>query len=39
MAEKNDKKRMATFDALKAYMEEHHLLPNKNKIENRALLS
>ena len=27
------------FELLKAYIEEHHHLPDKKKVENRALLS
>lgn len=39
MASKNDEKWLLNYDALKAYIEEHHHLPDKHKIENRGLLS
>lgn len=39
MARKNDEKWMANYEALKAYIDEHGHLPDKHKIESRALLS
>ena len=39
MAGKNDEKWMANYEALKAYIDEHHHLPDKHKVENRNLLS
>lgn len=39
MATKNDEKWMANYEALKAYIDEHHHLPDKHKVENRGLLS
>ena len=39
MARKNDEKWLANYEALKAYIGEHHHLPDKHKIENRGLLS
>ena len=30
---------MANYKALKAYIDEHHHLPDKHKVESRALLS
>lgn len=36
---KNEEKWMANYEALKAYIEEHHHLPDKHKAENRGLLS
>lgn len=36
---KNEEKWLANYEALKAYIEEHHNLPDKHKIENRGLLS
>ena len=39
MASKNDEKWMANYEALKAYIAEHGHLPDKHKIESRALLS
>jgi hypothetical protein len=39
MASKNEDKWMANYEALKAYIEEHGHLPDKHKIESRALLS
>lgn len=35
----HDEKWLANYEALKAYIEEHHHLPDKHKIENRGLLS
>lgn len=39
MASKNEDKWMANYDALKTYIAEHGHLPDKHKIESRALLS
>lgn len=39
MIAKNDEKWLANYEALKAYIDEHHHLPDKHKIENRGLLS
>lgn len=39
MAAKNEDKWKANYEALKAYIEEHGHLPDKHKIESRALLS
>lgn len=36
---KNDEKWLANYEALKAYIDEHHHLPDKHKVENRGLLS
>lgn len=36
---KNDEKWLANYEALMAYIDEHHHLPDKHKIENRGLLS
>lgn len=35
----HDIKWMVNYEALKAYIDEHHHLPDKHKIENRGLLS
>ena len=32
---KNDEKWLANYEALKAYIDEHHHLPDKHKVENR----
>ena len=39
MASKNEDKWMVNYEALKAYIQEHGHLPDKHKIESRALLS
>lgn len=39
MATKNDENWLANYEALKAYIDEHHHLPDKHKVENRGLLS
>lgn len=39
MASKNEDKWMANYEVLKAYIREHGHLPDKHKIESRALLS
>ena len=39
MAQKNEDKWMTNYEALKAYIAEHGHLPDKHKIESRALLS
>lgn len=39
MALLNDKKWMSNYEALKAYIAEHGHLPDKHKVESRALLS
>ena len=36
---KNDEKWLANYEALMAYIDEHHHLPDKHKVENRGLLS
>lgn len=36
---KNEDKWMANYEALKAYIDEHHPLPDKHKVENRSLLN
>lgn len=36
---KNDEKWQANYEALKAYIDEYHHLPDKHKVENRGLLS
>lgn len=39
MSVKNDERWLANYEALKAYIAEHHHLPDKHKAENRGLLS
>ena len=39
MASKNDDKWLTNYEALKAYILERGLLPNKHVVENHALLS
>lgn len=39
MASKNDEKWMAKYEALKAYIDEHHHLPDKHKETDRNKLS
>ena len=39
MNSKNEEKWLANYKALKAYIDEHHHLLDKHKIENRGLLS
>ena len=39
MVSKNEDKWMANYDVLKTYIAEHGHLPDKHKIESRALLS
>lgn len=39
MAAKNDEKWLENYEALKAYIDEHHHLLDKHKVENRGLLS
>ena len=36
---KNEEKWLANYDGLKTYIEEHHHLPDKHKVENRGLLN
>ena len=36
---KNDENCLANYEALKTYIEEHHHLPDKHKVEHRSLLS
>lgn len=36
---KKDEKWLANYDALKTYIEEHHHLPDKHRVENRGLLN
>lgn len=35
----NNEKWLANYEALKAYIDEHHHLPDKHKVENRSLLN
>ena len=37
--QKNEEKWLANYDGLKTYIEEHHHLPDKHKVENRGLLN
>lgn len=39
MLMKNEEKWMANYEALKAYIDEHHHLPDKHKVEDRGKLS
>lgn len=39
MGSKNDEKWMANYEALKAYIDEHHHLPDKHKETDRNKLS
>ena len=39
MARKNDENWITNYEALKTYIEEHHHLPDKHKVENRGLLN
>ena len=39
MARKNDENWITNYEALKAYIDEHHHLPDKHKVENRGLLN
>lgn len=39
MATKNEEKWLANYEALKAYIDEHHHLPDKHKVEFRGLLN
>lgn len=39
MATKNEEIWLTNYEALKAYIDEHHHLPDKHKIENRSLLN
>ena len=36
---KNDENCLANYEALKTYIDEHHHLPDKHKVENRGLLN
>lgn len=36
---KNDEKWLANYDGLKTYIEEHHHLLDKHRVENRGLLN
>lgn len=36
---KNDENCLAKYEAQKAYIDEHHHLPDKHKVENRGLLN
>ena len=36
---KNDENCLANYEALKTYIEEHHHLPDKHRVENRELLN
>lgn len=39
MASKKDEKWMANYEALKAYIDEHHHLPDKHKETDRNIIS
>lgn len=39
MASKNEENWLRNYEALKAYIVEHHHLPDKHKVENRGLLN
>ena len=39
MANRNDLRWQNNYEALKAYIEEHHYLPDKRKVENRKLVN
>lgn len=39
MATKNEQKWQENYERLKAYIVEHHHLPDKKKVENRGLLN
>ena len=39
MATKNEQKWHENYERLKAYIVEHHHLPDKKKVENRGLLN
>ena len=39
MAGKNNENWLWNYEALKAYIDEHHHLPDKHVVESRALLS
>lgn len=39
MASKNDEKWLANFEVLKAYIDEHHHLTAKHKVDNRSLFN
>ena len=39
MARKNDENWITNYEALKTYIDEHHHLPDKHRVENRGLLS
>lgn len=39
MATKNSENWLANYNALKAYIAEHHHLPDKHRVEHRGLLS
>ena len=36
---KNDENCLANYEALKTYIDEHHHLPDKHRVENRGLLN
>ena len=36
---KNDENCLANYESLKTYIDEHHHLPDKHKVENRGLLN
>lgn len=39
MAEKNEQKWEMKYEQLKNYIQEHHHLPDKKKVDNRGLLN
>ena len=39
MATRNENNWLANYEALKVYIDEHHHLPDKHKVENRGLLN
>ena len=39
MATRNEDNWLANYEALKVYIDEHHHLPDKHKVENRGLLN
>ena len=39
MISKSEENWITNYEALKVYIDEHHHLPDKHKVENRGLLS
>ena len=39
MISKSEKNWITNYEALKTYIDEHHHLPDKHKVENRGLLN